>query len=289
MIRILRHPLFAPALILLALGWGSALTVFMIVGPALGGWAAAVLTYCFGWNAATRAYRLDAVLLVTLEPPLFALVVGVFYADEVRAFLRRLGGRVASGAAALGFVTAALVLVLSGEIVGGAPAPAGGLSVRDGRPAPRATLVDHRGRLFDLGAPLGRPVVLTFVYADCHASCPVLVATLKAAAARVGERATFVAVTLDREKDTPRALAAYARQWALDGDWHLLTGSRAAIDRVLADYGVPAARVAGGEIAHQNVIVVLDRAGRVAYTARGLGLAPDELARALERLAAERG
>jgi len=103
MTRWLRHQLFAPVLVLAALGWGTALGVFLLVGPDLGGWARAVLAYCFGWDMTTRAYRLDAVLLVTLEPPLFALVVGLFYADELRAFGRRPGGRVVGGAALLGF------------------------------------------------------------------------------------------------------------------------------------------------------------------------------------------
>lgn len=288
MTRWLRHPLFAPVLVLAALAWGIALNVFLVVGPRLGGWATSALAFCFGWNATTRAYRLDAVLLVTLEPPLFALVVGIFYADELRAFLRRLSGRIASGAAVLGFATAAVLLVSTGDLVGGAPVPATTLPPRDGRPAPRATLTDHRGQRFELGEALGRPVALTFIYADCHASCPALIATMKAAAAQVGDRALFAAVTLDPDKDTAPALAAWAARWGLDGSWRLLTGERAAIDAVLAAYDVRTVRLGSGELGHDNVIVLIDRAGRVAFTHRGLGLKAEELAGALERLAAER-
>jgi protein SCO1/2 len=283
----LRHPLFAPVLALVALGWGIALNVFLVAGPSLGGWATSVLTLCFGWNAATHAYRLDAVLLAALEPPLFALVVAAFYPDELRRFLARRSGRAAGGAVVAGFAAATLGLVLSGDIVAGARTASAGLPPRDGRPAPRAALLDHLGRPFELGAPRGRPVVLTFVYTNCHSTCPALIATLRSAAARVGDRAVFAAVTLDPERDTVRALADAAERFGLTGDWHLLTGSRPAVDQVLAAYGVRVVR-RGREVAHENVVVVLDGAGRVAFTYRGLGLAVDELARALDTLARER-
>ncbi|HBH01423.1 MAG TPA: hypothetical protein DDZ42_05775, partial [Candidatus Rokubacteria bacterium] len=129
----------------------------------------------------------------------------------------------------------------------------------------------------------------TFVYANCHGTCPALVATLQATAALAGERALFVAVTLDPERDTPAALAAYAARWGLGDSWHLLTGPPAAVDAARRAFRVAAERRPDGEIAHANVIVLVDRRGRVAYTYRGLGQAPRELAAALGRLAAERG
>jgi len=287
MSRWLRHPLFAPVVALAALGWGTLLVAFLLLGPGLGGWATDVLRYCFGWNAAARTYRLDAVLLVTLEPPLFVLVVAVFYADELRAFLRRLGGRLVSATATLGFVAAAGLLLLGGDIAGGAPSRAERPAVRDGRPAPRATLTDHRGRPFELGAPTGRPLALTFVYVDCHATCPALIATLRSVEALVGPHALFAAVTLDARRDTPAVLGDHAARLELGPDWRLLGGDPAAVDRLRRAFGVTARRQADGEIAHDNVVVLLDRAGRIAYTYRGLPLRPDDLARALVRLAAE--
>lgn len=285
--RWLRHPLLAPALGLAGFAWGTAMLVFLLVGPNLGGWATTVLTYCFGWSAASRTYRLDAVLLATLQPPLFALVVSLFYADEMRAFLRGVGGRAVSAVAVLGFAAAAGALVLTGNVVSGAHA-APGAPVREGRPAPRARLTDHRARAFDPGAPQGRPVALTFVYTDCHASCPTLVSTLKAAEALVGERALFAAVTLDPERDTAPVLAEYAERWQLGPAWRLLTGEAAELARLRQAYQVAAERLPSGEIAHANVVVVLDGRGRVAYTHRGLALDGAALAAELERLAGER-
>ncbi len=287
--RWLSHPLFAPALALAALGWGTLLMVFLLVGPKLGGWVEPLLTICFGWNAATRAYRLDAVLFLTLQPPLFVLAVGFFYADDLRSFLRRVGGSVVSAAAVLGFVTAAAVLISSGDVVAGGRPPLRGVEpIRESRRAPSELLTDHRGKPFDPGEASGIPIALTFVYTNCHATCPTLVATLRSTAALVGGRALFVVVTLDPDRDTPAALAGYAERWSLGGSWRLLTGPRAAVERLRGAYRIRAERLADGEIAHENVIVLIDRAGRVAYTYRGLGQAPDDLARTLVRLAGER-
>ncbi len=285
--RWLRHPLFAPMLVLAVLGWGTLVLAFLLVGPRLGPWALTLLTACFGWNAATRAYRLDVVLLVVLQPPLFVAVVAFFYAGELRAFLTRLGGRVASGAAVLGFVAASLGLVLGGEVRGG-PAAAPPVPMREGRAVPRIVLQDHRGRPFDLGEPRGRPVALTFVYGDCHAACPLLIATLEAARARVGDRAVFAAVTLDPERDDVAALAAHAARWGLGEGWHLLTGEPALIDELRHFWTVRAVRQADGSIGHDNVLVLIDGRGRAAFTYRGLAVGPEELARVLAGLAAER-
>lgn len=287
--RWLTHPLFAPVLVLAALGWGTLVLVFLLVAPGLGPWTEPLLAYCFGWSPATRAYRLDALLLYTLEPPLFALAVGFFYRDELAAFARRLGGRLAGGAVGLGFVTAAALLATTGDVVAWTPSAASVDPVRQARPAPAAGLSDHRGRPFALGVPDARPVALTFFYADCHAACPALLATLRSAEALAGGRARFVAVTLDPARDTVAVLAAQAARWELSPAWHLLTGAPGDVARLLDAYGVQAVRLPDGEIAHPSLIVLLDRAGRIAATYRGLGHRPADLAAALSRLAAERG
>ncbi len=287
--RLLGHRLFGPALALAALAWGSAVVAFLLLGPALGPWADRLLVACFGWDAATRHYRLDALLLALLQPPLFVAVVAVAYGDELRAFLRSGAGRAVGAAAAGIFLGLSGYLVATGE-VSASGTPAGPVApIRAGTPAPDFDLVDHRGARITAASLRGAPAVLTFVYADCHASCPALLARLaRLEAGRPGD-ARFVAVTLDPERDTPAALAAHAARWQLGPRWHLLTGEPAAVRRLLAAYGVGWARQPDGEIAHENLVVLLDRAGRVAFRYRGLAHPADAIAADLARLLAERG
>ena len=290
--RVFAHPLFAPALMVAVFGLGAATVAFLRFGPGMAPWADTLLASCFGWNADTRRYRLDSLILTLLQPPLFAGVVWIFYTDELRAFLGRRGGRLVAVSAPAVFLALAASLLVTGEISasGAPPNPADLASpLRQGRPAPDFSLTDHRGEAVSLAALRGRPVVLTFVYADCHASCPLLISRLKALEARTGGDAVFVAVTLDPGRDTPAMLAGAAVRWELGSRWHLLSGPPESVKATLAAYGVQYAALPDGEIAHENLVLLVDRRGRLAFTYRGLAHPEDRQAADLARLSAERG
>jgi protein SCO1/2 len=289
--RALTHRLFAPALVGAIFGLGALAAGFLLVGPGLGPWADALLTACFGWSAETRRYRLDALLLTLLQPPLFAGVVFLFYREELLASLASRRGRLAAAAAPAVFLALAASLLATTEIsASGAPPEALPAPIREGRPAPAFSLVDHRGARVALEDLRGRPVAMTFFYAGCHASCPVLIQRLKALeAAMPGADAAFLALSLYPERDTPAALAETAARWRLGPRWHLLTGSPAAVRAALDAYGVQRTPLPDGEIAHENLIVLVDRRGRLAFTYRGLAHPEARQAADLARLAAERG
>jgi len=290
--RLLTGPLFAPTLMVAIFGLGAATVAFLLFGPGLAPWADTLLSACFGWNADTRRYRLDSLILTLLQPPLFAVVLWAFYADELRAFLARRGGRVVAVTAPAVFVALAASLLVTGEISasGAAPTPADLMSpLRQGRPAPEFALTDHRGQPVSLASLRGRPVVVTFVYADCHASCPLLIARLKALEARSATDVAFIAISLDPQRDTPASVAGAAVRWELGSRWHLLSGAPASVKEALSAYGVQYAPLPDGEIAHENLVLIVDRRGRLAFTYRGLAHPEDRQAADLARLAAERG
>jgi protein SCO1/2 len=277
--RVLTHPLFAPTLMLAIFGLGAGTVAFLLFGPGLAGasspWIDTLLTVCFGWNAETRRYRLDALILVLLQPPLFAAVVYLFYREDLRVFLRSRRRRLGAVAAPLLFATLAASLLATSEISasGTSHTPATlPLPLRQGSPAPEFQLVDHRGRRVSLETFRGRPVVMTFVYANCHASCPILIERLKALEARNADApVAFVAVSLDPDRDTPAALAAAAGHWGLGERWHLLTGEPQAVRALVRAHRVQWAPLPDGEIAHENVVTLIDRRGRwPTYRARPL-------------------
>jgi protein SCO1 len=292
MSRWLTRAAVGPALALAAMVWGAVMVAFLLVGPGLGAWADTLLTACFGWNAEARRYRLDALLLALFQPPLFVAVVALFYADELRAFLRLGRGRTTAAVAALLFLLPASWLLATAEVSAtGTPPSAVSLPapIRDGSPVPRFALVDHRGGGVTAETLRGRPAVVTFVYANCHATCPLLVSRLQALEREVPGDVAYLAVTLDPERDTVTALTEHARRWGLGPRWHLLTGEPSSVRRLVASFGIQWTRLPDGEIAHENVILLLDRAGRVAFTYRGLAHSEARLAAALSRLVGERG
>ena len=294
MTRLFSHPLFAPVLALVVLLWGAALAVFLLIAPALKApWVDSLLVFCFGFNPGSRVYRLDTLFLYLLQPPLFVTVLGLFYADELRQFVRRPTGKALAVAAPLLFAIVSGAVVASSEVsAGGAPPRPESLQapLRQGTRAPGFALTDHRGRQFMLADQRGKVVALTFFYANCHSTCPTLLSRLRVLEDQLpGEELVLVAITLDPARDGVQELAAHARRWSLGPRWHLLTGEPAVVAAVRQAYGIQAAPLPDGEIAHENVIQLVDRRGRLAYVYRGLGHPEERLVQGLRALIEDRG
>lgn len=102
---------------------------------------------------------------------------------------------------------------------------------------------------------------------------------------------TIAAITLDPERDDVKRLAqiSEAQKLALP-TYHLLTGSSASVNKVLDDYGfMRKTNPETGEIDHNNLFIVIDRGGRVAYTFTLGAVQQAWLTEALHKLLAEPG
>ena len=143
---------------------------------------------------------------------------------------------------------------------------------------------DQRGAAVRLPSLAGRVRVVAMVYTSCHATCPLIVGDLKRIEASLPadrrDDVGFVLVSLDPARDTPGRLAEWAERTRLDpARWTLLNGDADAVRELAAALGVryqPQARAGGGpdggtDLAHTNVITVLDAAGAVAHQQLGLG------------------
>jgi protein SCO1/2 len=129
--------------------------------------------------------------------------------------------------------------------------------------------VDQEGAAFDDRMLRGRTTILSFAFAHCAAICPALVEKVREAAGRLDDAggAGLVLVTLDPRRDTPEALPALARHWNLPPQARLLSGDPSDVERLLDSLGVPRERDPGtGELVHPALVLVIDGAGRIAYT-----------------------
>ena len=128
---------------------------------------------------------------------------------------------------------------------------------------------DQSGTARSLESWRGTPVLLAMIYTHCSATCPLAVAELKRIAA-LDPDARFVLVSLDPARDDPHRLAAYAEEHALDpARWTLLTGSDADVRDLAATLGVRYRQVTPGDLAHSNLITLLDGEGRIARQSSG--------------------
>ena len=99
-------------------------------------------------------------------------------------------------------------------------------------PAPEFTLTDQDGRRVALKELRGKVLAVTFIFASCADTCPLLTAKLAAVQDRLGAAfgpdVRFVSITVDPERDTPEVLKRYAQAHrANSAGWSFLTGTPA--------------------------------------------------------------
>ena len=128
---------------------------------------------------------------------------------------------------------------------------------------------DQTGAPRSLASLRGAPVLLAMVYTHCTATCPLAVAELKRIAALEPD-VRLVLVSLDPARDDPERLARYAADHALDASrWTLLTGSDSDVRDLAATLSVRYRRVTPDDLAHSNLITLLDREGRIVRQTSG--------------------
>lgn len=81
-----------------------------------------------------------------------------------------------------------------------------------------------------------RPVVLEFFYTSCTTICGMQTSALAGARKALGTGITFVSVSIDPEYDTPARLSEYASNFPAGPNWHILTGKRSDITRILTAF-----------------------------------------------------
>ena len=155
------------------------------------------------------------------------------------------------------------------------------------RPAPALELTAHDGSARGLSSLRGRVVFVAFAYAHCQTVCPLVIHDVLSARGMLQDQAgaapAVLIVTLDPWRDTPSRLSSIARAWQFPADnaW-LLGGSIPAVEAALTAWQVPRTRNdRTGEVTHPSLVYVVDRAGRIAFVARGNARTLAALARRL--------
>lgn len=131
-------------------------------------------------------------------------------------------------------------------------------------------LADTEGRRVQIADLRGKAVLVGFVYTTCGGVCPATTHRMYRAqealrdAGLWGERVEFVSISLDPERDSSAVLRRYAEVYDANLEsWHFVTGAKARVDRVIADWGMWARVNAQGVLDHPSRIFLVDPAGRV--------------------------
>lgn len=159
-------------------------------------------------------------------------------------------------------------------------------ALRTGDVVPDFVLADQSNRAVHLTDFRGKAVMLTFFYRTCPdaAMCPRLMSRLKeawkiASGRSAPGRLRVLAVTMDPVRDTPAALAAYAKQQKLSApEWRFLTGPTPVIREIARGFGVAFFPDGKGTVGHNMGTAVLDRQGRLVKLFGGSDWNPADVA-----------
>lgn len=145
----------------------------------------------------------------------------------------------------------------------------------------------------------GKVWVASFVFTTCKNSCPMLTSQMKRLAESLpaGDRYALVSFTVDPDKDTPQAMAKYARDLGVeDPRWAFLSGSKPALKSLIQEgfklSAEPGERMTDErghpDILHSSKLVLVDKHGVIrGYYDGLLGASAEAIRRDAQRLAKE--
>jgi protein SCO1 len=159
-------------------------------------------------------------------------------------------------------------------------------------PAPEFTLTTTEGGRLSLRDLRGKVVAVTFIYATCTDTCPLLTAKMAGMQKRFGPdfgtQVRFVSITVDPERDTPAILAQYARNHGANpAGWAFLTGTPAEIRDVGRRYGIHAQKTERGDVDHTFLTSIVDQRGILRVQYLGIRFDPEEFLRDVRSLLRE--
>jgi protein SCO1/2 len=136
------------------------------------------------------------------------------------------------------------------------------------RMAPQIALKAADGRDFSLQAQRGKVVVLEFGYTNCADVCPVSLAMLMQARAKLGplaDKLQVVFITVDPERDNAARLNTYLTQF--DKSFVGLTGTTQQMAAIRLAYGISATRRNIGKddytMGHSSYLYFIDPQGKL--------------------------
>jgi len=169
---------------------------------------------------------------------------------------------------------------------------AGGESLPKIKPAPEFTLTKQDGKRLALKDLRGKALAITFIFASCADTCPLLTAKMVGIQDRLGSdfgpKVYFLSITVDAERDTPEVLKRYAEgHKANPAGWAFFTGTQAEIREVAKRYGIYFKKTPRGDVDHTFLTSLVDHNGILRVQYMGVKFDPDEMLRDLQSLVKE--
>jgi protein SCO1/2 len=150
--------------------------------------------------------------------------------------------------------------------------------------APNFALTNQDGKRVALKDLRGKVLAITFIFAACVDTCPLLTAKMAGIQNRLGSdfgsKVFFVSITVDPERDTAAVLKRYAEAHKANlAGWAFLTGTPAEIRDVAKRYGLYYKKTARGDVDHTFLTSIADQSGTLRVQYMGVKFDPEEMLR----------
>lgn len=159
-----------------------------------------------------------------------------------------------------------------------------GAELPEARPAPNFKLRDQSGRSVSLSQLRGRPVILTFTYTGCGATCRIIAQQIRGALGEMARPVPVVMISADPATDTPGAVRSFLSAMSLTGRVHYLTGSEAQLRPLWRDFRVAPGREGQQAFSRYAFVMLLDGSGRERVLYSEEQLTPEALSHDVARL-----
>lgn len=133
------------------------------------------------------------------------------------------------------------------------------------------SLVNQDRQAIDLDQFKNRVVLITGVYTSCGYTCPLILGQAKHVLKQLSDdeqrQLSVIAITLDPRHDTPDVLKLFAEGQELESPlFNAVTGNPAYVNEVLDYYGFARSiDPETGIIDHENLFILIDRSGKIAF------------------------
>lgn len=147
--------------------------------------------------------------------------------------------------------------------------------------------LDQNNQQMEISQLQGHVQIVAFIYTYCEHTCPTIISKLKQINKNIpdeiNDQVRVSLISLDPDRDTPQILKAYMKKNTLDeSKWTLLNGQSDDVLEFAALFGVRYKPMGESDIAHSNMITLLDKDGVIRYQMKGLNESVADIVKEIE-------
>jgi cytochrome oxidase Cu insertion factor (SCO1/SenC/PrrC family) len=151
--------------------------------------------------------------------------------------------------------------------------------------APDFSLRDQGGSRVSLSSYRGRVVILSFMHAGCHSTCPIMTQQIRGALDDLGASVPVLAVSVNPEEDTPALARQFIAKQRMTGRMRFLVGKLGQLKPVWKGYGIQP-DING--LHHSAFVFLVDQRGYARVGFPAAHLTPEALEHDLRQLGVAR-